>query len=121
MTMRRSILANGRQKSKAALDRLFAQKIKARDGFRCRLCGSGTVPQCAHLMSRRYSNTRWDMENAWCLCRGCHFRYTKRPDEWAVLLEKTLGREALDMLRARAFQVVKPDYAAVRLYLERVA
>lgn len=120
MSYRRSLRTDERLRTKAALDRLCSAKVKARDGYRCRICGSGQSIQWAHLFSRRYLNTRWDLENSWALCRRCHYRYTKRPDEWASLLELRLGREAYEALRARAFALVKPDYSAVRLYLESV-
>lgn len=114
----KSLRTASRQKQKQQLDRLFAAKVKLRDHYRCRICNSGHNPQCAHLFSRRYLNTRWAMDGAWTLCQKHHFYYTKHPDEWFAYLEWKLGREAYEQLRARAFTVTKPDYAAIRLYLE---
>lgn len=114
----RSLRTDGRQREKAALDRLCAAKVKARDGYRCVLCKSREDPQWAHLFSRRYLNTRWDLENSWTLCKRCHFRYTKRYDEWLSLVETRLGAEAFARLRARAFDLAKVDLAAIRISLE---
>lgn len=120
MVINRSLRVDGRQRQRRQLDELFARKVKERDGWTCRLCHSRQSPQCAHLLSRMYAATRWDLDNAWTLCQRCHYRWTKRPAEWTMLLENKLGRDEYERLRARAFGFgSKPDYAAVRLYLER--
>lgn len=79
-----------RGKLKKQVDAAFSLWIRARDRWRCQACpaawADGKLPQhafqCAHGFSRRYHATRWDPNNAWCLCRGCHVRYTHDPLGW---------------------------------------
>lgn len=54
------------------LDKMFSEIVR-RKGF-CERCGKTDKSklQCAHLYSRRHKNIRWDLENALCLCSGCH-------------------------------------------------
>ena len=114
----RSLRTDDRQREKQALDRLCARKVKERDGHRCVLCHSREAPQWAHVFSRRYLNVRWDPGNSMVLCKRCHFRYTKRPEEWFSLMETRLGPAAFARLRARAMNLAKVDLAAIRLSLE---
>lgn len=97
------------------LDAMFSEIIRSRG--RCELCGSRERLQCAHLISRAYRATRWDEDNAWCLCAADHTRYTHRPVEWAILLEQRLGERGVQKLRSRALQYGRPDY---RLIAERL-
>lgn len=90
-------------------DRLFSLWIRARDGQRCRLCGSAERIQCAHLFSRRYRGARWNEANAWALCSKCHMRYTHRPLEWDDLLRSTLGEGAYWSLRRSAAVIHEQD------------
>jgi len=94
-------------------DRLFANAVKDRDGWACRACGSHMRPQCAHIVSRRYHATRWDLLNAVCLCAGCHVRFTHDPIAWDDWCEERFpGR--LEHLRLKARQgVAHIDYEAI--------
>lgn len=79
------------QKSaKKACDRLFSRYVRS-VGY-CEYCGR-TEPevqlQCAHWISRRYSNIRCDPENAFCLCARDHRWFTDHPTEfgrWAIAM-----------------------------------
>lgn len=90
-----------RQRERASLDRLWASKVRARDGYRCWVCGS-RASDAAHLFSKRYQSTRWDLDNGRALCREHHVHYTKHDLEWKAYLGKRLGLEAFEALRARA-------------------
>lgn len=71
---------------KNRLDKIFAERIKARDKYcvRC-LAGRGQAQmQCAHVRSRRFLGTRWLTENGLCLCAGCHFWAHQNPVEFGV-------------------------------------
>jgi len=74
--------------AKKKADRLFSRLV--REHGRCEHCGSlGTSVQlqCAHWISRRYSHTRTDLANAFCLCAACHRWFTDHPTEfgrWAI-------------------------------------
>lgn len=78
-----------------------------RDGNACTLCLAPAAPgqkhDWAHLLSRRYLNTRWDFQNSTTLCRSCHYTYTRRPDEWFDLCQRKMGLVAWERLKLRAF------------------
>lgn len=69
-------------------DKFFSLLVRSRG--RCENCGSYQDLQCAHGFSRRYRNVRWEFANAWCLCKGCHLKYTMRPLEWDDWMQQRL-------------------------------
>jgi hypothetical protein len=107
--------------AKAACDRLFSQYIRSL-GF-CEYCGRGEPEvqlQCAHWISRRYSNTRCDPENAFCLCAGCHLRFTHNPTEFSDWAVKQRGRAVYERLREAANQTAKVDWVKEREVLKQM-
>lgn len=90
------------KKAKGKADRLFSQLVRARGA--CEKCGERDYSklQTAHIISRRYSATRTDPRNAWCLCARCHLRLTDHPDEHVVFTLETIGSEVFDELKAKA-------------------
>lgn len=91
-------------------DDLFSQLIRS-IGY-CEHCGrtsSEVQLQCAHWIGRRFRNTRWDPDNAFSLCAGCHMWFTDHPTEfgrWAIGMR---GEETYQRLREAAEQVRKLD------------
>ena len=58
------------------LDKIFSKYIRLRDKGICFVCGKQEeFMQCGHLFSRVAYNTRWDEENAFCVCAGCNLRH----------------------------------------------
>ena len=98
---------------KARADRFFSLIIRARG--RCEKCGRTENLQCAHIFSRRYSTTRCDEANAWCLCAGCHMTLTGDPLAHVEFAFATIGEPAYRELRARALAGAhtKVDWAEV--------
>lgn len=80
--------------------RLHSLIVRARG--RCERCGSTSNLQCAHIIKRRFSATRCDVANAWCLCASCHFRLETHPDEHMAFVAQTIGMERFDELKVRA-------------------
>lgn len=94
-------------------DRLFSELIRSRG--HCERCGSPRDLECAHVLSRRYLNTRWREENARCLCMVCHRWAHQFPGEFihwigddytalyrlAQRLDKVDVSDVLKRLRAR--------------------
>jgi len=103
-----------RKHLKAECDRLFSLEIRSRGE-----CESGRPThngglQCAHGFSRRYLTIRWNPNNAWAFCAGCHTYYTARPDEWSFWLMDKWGRALHSVMRGMAEQTqVKVDMEAV--------
>jgi 5-methylcytosine-specific restriction endonuclease McrA len=58
---------------KKKCDKLWREKVLARAGHRCEICGS-TVNQlhAHHLISRSAVFFRHNLENGVCLCASCH-------------------------------------------------
>lgn len=113
-----------RRKSRLALrkecDRRFALAIKARDDWKCVICGRGSV-QCAHIISRRYHATRWMLGNAVALCPSHHVFFTHRPLEWDEWVTARLGEAGYQELRAIALRSLPwVDYEAVLASLPAV-
>lgn len=55
--------------------------------------------QCAHIYSRTYRNTRWDLKNLLCLCSGCHFYAHKNPLAFTEIVQSHLGSYEYAMLK----------------------
>lgn len=102
---------------KGACDRIFSQLVRMRGA--CQKCGSPRNLQCAHVISRRYSATRCDLRNAWCLCAGCHMHVDGHFDAKYELTEQTIGLDVFAELREKATSNNRPwDWAAERARLE---
>lgn len=87
---------------KRRMDKNFSLYIRGRGH-----CESGRekhagVLQCAHGFSRRYTATRWDTRNAWCLCAGCHKYYTHHPIEWDEWMRSRM--ENYEAIRLKAIR-----------------
>jgi len=93
------------------LDAIFSQIMRSRG--KCDFCGRGrehgVVLQCAHGFSRRYRGTRWTEEANFCLCSGCHMKFTHDPIGWDDYMQATWGEEKYNRLRAQAQAITKAD------------
>lgn len=112
-----------RKPTKTALrikaDTLFSQKVRA--AGRCARCGAADRLQCAHIVSRRYLCTRWDKDNAICLCAGCHMYFTHRPLEWEEWITSRIGTANYEELKRKALGTCKPDYPEILAEIKRAA
>lgn len=107
--------------AKGKCDILFSKIIRSK-GF-CENCGrsNGVQLQCAHIISRRYSGTRCELMNAWCLCAGCHRRFTDWPREHSKFITETIGSDQYERLREKAEETNKVDWEEVLVFLKGVA
>jgi len=102
---------------KREADKLFSLIIRS-PGF-CTECGTTENLQCAHGFSRRYRSIRWNEANAFCLCRGCHMRFTHRPLEWDDWIRGRWGDDLYAWLRSAALDITtKVDVDVVLLRLQ---
>ena len=99
-------------------DDLFAEVIRAEG--RCLAAGWGAFPcserlQCAHIVSRKWLNTRWYLANAVCLCSAHHAFFTHSELDWEIWRDQEIGRWLYESdLRWRALQKSgPPDYQAI--------
>lgn len=96
--------------------KLHSQLVRSRG--RCERCGSTHMIQTAHIISRRYANTRTDENNAWCLCAACHFHLTDHPDEHMHFVAQTIGMDEFDRLKQKALGSGRVDWEAEVLRLQ---
>lgn len=83
---------------------LHSMVVRARAGYRCERCSrTDARMECAHIFSRRYTATRADETNAWCLCSGCHRYLTENPDEHVEFGKQTRGVEGYAQLKLKAY------------------
>jgi len=96
-------------------DRLFSLIVRSR-GF-CEARGVRTLHagplQCAHIIGRSYRSTRWDEENAFCLCAGCHRFWTSRPIEFRRFVVDMRGIVWFDEVTSRALHPWDKDIVGV--------
>ena len=109
--------ATERAKDKAT--KLHSELVRARG--ECQSCGSVEHLQCAHIISRRYSNTRTRLDNALCLCAKCHLHYTEWPLSFTAFVVETVGADKYNELRQAALRSAKVDWPAELERLRSVA
>ena len=83
----------------------------------CERCGAPDTKvslDAAHIIRRSYGATRADPANGWALCRSCHSLVDTFADEFAALVEKTIGWAGYRRLKRKAQQGVgaKQDWSA---------
>lgn len=110
------------QAAKNKADQVFSKIIRS-IGY-CQICGSSSSSvqlQCAHWLSRRYSNTRTDFDNAFCLCATCHFTMTGNPTAWSEWAVAQRGWPTYFRLREAAYSNSKVDWPAELERLRTIA
>lgn len=105
--------------AKAKADKWFS--LIVRSAGVCRSCGSTANLQTAHIISRRFSNTRCVLANAFCLCAKCHHHYTDHPVEWASFVLEQIGRTEYERLYKLSQQTSKVDWSVVAAELAATA
>jgi len=87
----------------------------------CEACGSGNQLQCAHIISRKYSNTRTSLDNAFCLCASCHRTFTDNPVDFGKFVTDMIGEERYDELVKRRNLIAKVDWDTEATRLVEIA
>lgn len=93
-----------RSKLIAKADELFSKLVRERDG-RCQWPGcQSTKIYTHHIFSRRYLQTRWDMENGISLCVHHHsLEAHNNAEEFRDFILKRMGNQRFMALKARAY------------------
>lgn len=107
--------------AKAQCDRLFSLYIRSL-GY-CEKCGRGEPEvklETAHWISRRYSNTRCDPENAFCMCSRDHRWFTDHPTEFGRWAIRQKGEDVYQRLLEASQETAKVDWVAERDVLRRL-
>lgn len=79
----------------------------------CERCGWTAGPfEAAHVIRRRYSWTRTDERNLWCLCRPCHQTIDTYVSAFNALVEATIGWDLHAELEEKSRKREKFDWSA---------
>lgn len=109
---------SAKQKAVKALDVLWSEAIRHRDGPTCPYCGVRPVNQAHHIFSRRIYSTRWEPGNGVGLCQGCHkFTAHQHPERFRRWLVGRMGQEAYDALYHKSELIKTYDMAMSEIVL----
>lgn len=93
------------------MDVLFSKIVRSIGS--CDHCGAKTNLQCSHIISRKYLQTRWDLENAIPLCVKCHLYWQhKNPHEFVRWFDAKYGGSLYEELQLRASKIAPVDHVA---------
>jgi predicted restriction endonuclease len=87
------------------LDKLCSEIVRARG--RCVRCGSKKSLQTAHIFSRTYNATRWDLDNLLCLCASCHWFFHKNPLFLGEYVKDLYSEDKYELLKEARNQITK--------------
>jgi hypothetical protein len=110
-----------RRASVRELDALCREVVFLRDEGKCRKCGKTATDWC-HVHTRGTHATRWELDNSWAGCRGCHMNFWhKQPMHAARWWKKEIGAARYDdlMLKTSVKGRGGVNFHAVRAYLEQ--
>ena len=85
----------------------------------CLRCGRENWLSWCHVVTRANYHTRWDRDNSFAWCAGCHRmldQYWEQKQSW---VEQRIGAKAYAALLMRSRIKGKMDFVAVRLALEQ--
>jgi hypothetical protein len=106
-----------------SLDALFSTYIRTRDRWICQRCGKGQAKKSfgyhsCHIFSRAKQSVRFDPDNAFGACYGCHRWLDTHPDIKTEFAKAHLGQAKYDALSFRASMPTKIDRVMVKVALE---
>lgn len=87
-------------------DAAFSKLIRQRAGYQCQRCGAqhdetSIGLHCSHYVGRGNWAVRFDPDNAFALCYGCHQFVGSRPQEHTEFVLGILGQGLFDLLTER--------------------
>jgi len=101
---------------KRRLDKKVSELVRARG--KCEQCHSKKYLQACHIFSRKYLNTRWDLENLLCLCAKCHFLAHAEPIFFAEWVRIHLGEDRYELLKESHNIIYKPTLSDLETKLK---
>lgn len=104
-----------KQKLRDKADKLWSQAIFKKIGGKCEKCGKSEGLAAHHIFSRRYSKTRYNLENSLLLCIQHHLYYAhakgiKETISYAQWVVDYKGKDTFDILDRLSEEYHKPDY-----------
>lgn len=92
---------------RTSADIAFSKCVRERVSWTCERCGSwfhrnaGGL-ECSHFHGRGKWGLRFDPDNAFSLCTGCHFYLGSHPTEHQKWVEGQIGAGMMEILQERA-------------------
>lgn len=98
--------------------RMTSEKPEAWEGC-CERCGKpGSLSWC-HVLTRGAWKVRWDAENSYAWCAGCHRYFDQHWDDKHEWIVERIGADGFQMLRLRKKARGSIDYRGKIILLER--
>lgn len=99
--------------AKSKCDKLFSEIIRSigeceAAGYAPGACSNQL--QCMHIISRRFSNTRTDLRNAFSGCAAHHRYYTDQPREFSRFITQTWAQEYYKHIYRKSQEVGKVNW-----------
>lgn len=101
-------------------DKLWSLIVRSRSGL-CQRCFLRLGHDAHHLVSRRYKQCRWLLDNSAYLCRGCHMLVGQDGEENRALAIKLIGAERWEQLNIAKACRANVDPVAARVVLQTIA
>ena len=96
------------RRTKNRLDKKWSKKVKEIAKGKCEYCSSTHYLNSHHIFSRKFLNTRFDINNGVCLCAAHHLPFAHHKSlEFSIWVISTRGDEWYDDLVIKS-RVVKP-------------
>lgn len=91
---------------RTAADHWFSRCVRLRSSFKCQGCGNqyeenSTGLHCSHFYSRAKKGVRYDGDNAFAHCYGCHQKFGSNPDYFVTHYLDEYGEGMLEILREK--------------------
>ena len=84
-------------------DATYSKVIRKRGFCEWPCCGRVENLQCSHIFTRDLWSVRWDLDNAFCFCAGCHkYRWHMFPTTAVEVAKMLLGEYKYTELSHRA-------------------
>lgn len=87
-------------------DDAFSKVIRFATDYKCEKCGkqyehNSRALHCSHYFGRRSYGTRFDPNNAFAHCHGCHKHFSANPYYFTSWVEGKIGEGAVQILREK--------------------
>ena len=100
------------------LDALCREIVFERGNGACLRCDKPAV-DWSHVYSRRFKWLRWELDNSWPACKGCHLWWHHKPMDAGAWYRGEIGPKRFDALVLRASKPRKVSPELVKAYLEQ--
>ena len=107
------------------LDKVWSQAVREKADSQCDHCGKVGPLNSHNFYSRSVYSVRWDIENGFCLCVGCHvfsskFSAHKTPAEFVEWASEVRGDKWYESLKDRKNTIRKFKNFELEELLEEV-